>query len=82
MNLTTALLDYEAGDLGPGETLALFGELVRTGVASQLQGAYGRTAAAFITAGFLTQEGEITPLGRAFSTDMRKALHATPKEEA
>jgi hypothetical protein len=48
------LLAHEAGELDEDETIALFQELVSSGVAWQLQGSYGRTATALIEAGLIT----------------------------
>jgi hypothetical protein len=45
------IIAYENGDLDEDETLTLFQYLVDTGLAWQLQGAYGRTAAALIERG-------------------------------
>ncbi len=39
-----AMLDWEAGDLSVEETIALFQELVNSGLVWQLQGCYGRIA--------------------------------------
>jgi len=54
-----AIIDYEEGNLNGAETLELFSALVSNGMAWQLQGHYGRTAKAFIDAGYLNEEGEI-----------------------
>jgi hypothetical protein len=53
------LIAHERGDLSDKETLELFAELIRTGLAWRLQGHYGRTAAAFINEGFITPVGEV-----------------------
>jgi len=47
------LLAYEIGDIDQDETIELFQELVDTGMAWQLQGSYGRTAAKLIEAGLV-----------------------------
>jgi hypothetical protein len=53
------IMDYEEGSLTASETLELFSELVRDGLAWQLQGCYGRTAARLIELGYLDKQGRI-----------------------
>lgn len=53
--LPQQLIAYENGELDDTETLELFTELVRTGLAWELQGHYGRTAA------WLIEEGLVEP---------------------
>jgi hypothetical protein len=45
------IIAFENGDLEHEDVLALFQELVNSGLAWSLQGSYGRTAAALIEAG-------------------------------
>jgi len=52
--LTADIIAYEQGELDEDETLELFQHLVDSGLAWQLQGHYGRTAAALIEAGLVT----------------------------
>jgi hypothetical protein len=54
-----AIMAYEDGTLGQEETLALFQQLVDSGMAWRLQGSYGRTAH------MLLQEGLIHPAQNA-----------------
>lgn len=54
LNLTAAIIDYEMGLLDDEGVLALFQQLVDTGMAWTLQGHYGRTAAALLDAGLIT----------------------------
>ena len=47
------IMDYEAGHLSNEEIISLFQELVDSGLAGQLQGSYGRTAATLIKRGLV-----------------------------
>ena len=51
-HLTDMIIKYEMGDLDDLDCIALFQELIDTGLAWQLQGHYGRTATALIEAGY------------------------------
>lgn len=53
MNITTQIIAYESGELDEDETIALFQELVRSGLAWTLQGHYGRIAMRLIEAGLV-----------------------------
>lgn len=53
------IVDFEMGSLGRRDTLILFGELVKTGMAWTLQGAYGRMAHELITIGLITPQGQV-----------------------
>ena len=54
------IIAYEQGELSDFETVKLFAELVRTGLAWNLQGHYGRVAHALIEAGYLDHEGNLS----------------------
>lgn len=51
-DLVDLMMDFEQGILSEEDTIALFQELIDTGMAYQLQGSYGRTAEALIEAGY------------------------------
>ena len=59
MNVASKIIDFEAGDLSPQETVELFSELVKSGIAWQLQGMYGRYATSLIEDGYLDEEGNV-----------------------
>ena len=48
------IIAYEQGELDEEDTIALFQELVNSGLAWQLQGSYGRTAKSMLDAGLIT----------------------------
>ena len=56
MDQLNKIIAYEQGDLDEDETLALFQELVNTGLAWTLQGHYGRTATSLLEAGMIQPE--------------------------
>lgn len=60
MNLTKDIIKYESGQMGDGETISFFQELIDSGLAWSLQGHYGRTAHALIEVGHckLKKRGE------------------------
>lgn len=55
LDLTDRIIAYEQGELEGEEIIDLFQQLVDTGLAWQLQGSYGRTAARMIEAGLVTR---------------------------
>ena len=54
-NQIDAIIAYETGVLSDDDAVILFQQLVNSGLAWQLQGHYGRTAAALIRNGVITQ---------------------------
>ena len=59
MNLTDKIIAYECGeDIGEAGILELFAELIKNGMAWELQGYYGRTASALIEAGYISEDGK------------------------
>tara|TARA_Y100000296_G_scaffold68905_1_gene82351 strand:- start:229 stop:459 length:231 start_codon:yes stop_codon:yes gene_type:complete len=56
-NQIDAIIAYETGVLSDDDAVILFQGLVNSGLAWQLQGHYGRTAAALIRNGIITQPG-------------------------
>lgn len=59
LSLTDRIIAFEQGELDEGATLRLFSDLVKTGLAWQLQGCYGRTARDLILSGVLSRTGDI-----------------------
>jgi hypothetical protein len=58
-DLTGSIIAYEQGELEEDGFLELFFHLIKTGMAWALQGCYGRTAAALISGGIISQSGEV-----------------------
>lgn len=52
-DIVDKIMTYEQGDMDEQETVKFFEELINTGLASRLQGHYGRTAARLIEAGLV-----------------------------
>jgi hypothetical protein len=57
-DITSAIIDFESGNLNNDKIVELFQHLVDTGMAWQLQGEYGRTAKALIEAGLVTPKND------------------------
>ena len=54
------IIAYEQGELNDQETVHLFADLVKNGMAWSLQGHYGRTANALIEQGWIDREGNVS----------------------
>lgn len=63
-DLVDRMIAFEGGDLSNGDGLLLFADLIKNGMAWQLQGAYGRMAGELIERGFITPEGAVTDTGQ------------------
>jgi hypothetical protein len=59
ISLVDKIIAFENGDMDTNQVLEFFGELIKTGLAWNLQGSYGRTAVALIDEGFLDKNGNI-----------------------
>ena len=57
-DVTGGIIAFESGELDDAGAIELFQYLVNTGVAWQLQGSYGRTAANLIEQGLITPPGK------------------------
>jgi hypothetical protein len=57
MSIVEQIIAYETGELDEDSTVAMFQNLVDTGMAWKLQGHYGRTAQYLIEEGYITQKG-------------------------
>jgi len=59
MDNISLIMEYEDGTLSEEKMLELFASLIKSGLAWQLQGHYGRTAQSLIEGGYISKEGEI-----------------------
>ena len=59
MDIVSSIMEYETGTLDDKGIIDLFAELVKTGQAWTLQGAYGRMAANLINAGYIDKKGNV-----------------------
>lgn len=53
MNIVDKMMAWETGQMSPDEVIEFFQELVSSGAAWELQGAYGRQAARLIEGGWV-----------------------------
>jgi hypothetical protein len=58
------IMRYENGEMSETEALKFFSKLIRSGMVNQLQGSYGRTAAALIKQGLLSPDGRVHSLAQ------------------
>jgi len=58
-DITGQIIAYEQGELSGSDTISLFAQLVASGLAWQLQGSYGRTAASLIDQGYISRDGRV-----------------------
>ena len=59
VDVVSAIIDLESGDLDVTGQLNLFSHLIKTGMVWDLQGSYGRTAASLIGTGLISAEGVV-----------------------
>jgi hypothetical protein len=59
MDMLDSMMAWESGELDTRETVELFSELVKNGMAWTLQGCYGRAATRMIESGVLDREGNM-----------------------
>lgn len=59
MDIVSQIIEFEDGELDEENAVALFSELIKTGLAWKMQGSYGRIANGLIEAGILDSNGEI-----------------------
>jgi hypothetical protein len=53
------IIKYESGEMGLGEMVQFFADMIKSGDVWSLQGHYGRNAMAIIEAGIVDREGNI-----------------------
>lgn len=59
------IIAYESGELEDDDVIDLFAELIKSGLAWQLQGSYGRQATQFINSGVISRQGKILNNGES-----------------
>lgn len=73
-DLTGNIIKFECEDMNLSETLTLFSHLIKSGLAWQLQGFYGRTAMSFINEGLLNRQGDLTDHGAEVLQDYAEEI--------
>ena len=59
-NQIDLIIQYENGECNKEQTLELFSQLIKSGLAWKLQGHYGRTARSLIEQNFISKDGKVT----------------------
>ena len=59
MPSVTDVIAFEEGEMSQEEAVEFMAALVKSGMAWQLQGFYGRTANSMIEAGLISEEGDV-----------------------
>lgn len=80
--LASRLMAFEADELNARAELELFSELVKTGIAWQLQGVYGRTAVHLIDSGYLYEDGNISSYAEDVLADLEAEYPYQDVDEA
>jgi hypothetical protein len=57
--LVDQMMEYECFMLNDSETLDMFAEMIKSGMAWSLQGHYGRTASSLIEDGWIDRNGNL-----------------------
>jgi hypothetical protein len=58
-DLVDQMMEYECFILNDSETLNMFAEMIKSGMAWSLQGHYGRTASSLIEDGWIDRNGNL-----------------------
>lgn len=57
--IVSSIIQYESGEMDTTETVEFFAELIKSGMAYNLQGSYGRMANALIERGLISSDGVV-----------------------
>jgi hypothetical protein len=69
-DIVSKIIAIEEGELGPLATLETFGELIKSGAISGLQGSWQRAVSEAVANGLITPEGDLTEDARATFGDV------------